>query len=88
MTITNSAGVEVELKLNEKHYKNIPAGLNGFLTVQFSKGFTSKLEAVAASTSAPLLLNEQQSLVVDAANKPKSISITNPNGNIVVYMQC
>lgn len=88
--IKNSAGIEVELRLNGQQYKNLPVAATGAITLTSSQGVENKLEAVEVATGQSLLLNNEKSLTVDNTNKPTSIVITKDDGkNIcVLFSYC
>ena len=79
MGISNSAGIDVELKLNGKHFKEVPTGASGTITLSVTKGVTSKLEAVAVHNGAQLLLNGDKTLVITGGKHPERIIITSQN---------
>lgn len=82
--IKNSAGIEVELRLNGQQYKNLPVAATGAITLTSSQGVENKLEAVEVATGQSLLLNNEKSLTVDNTNKPTSIVITKDDDSITL----
>ena len=78
--ITNSAGVEAELKLNGKQFKTLPLAATGTITLTVTQGLSSKVEAIAVDNGAQLLLNNEKSLTIDGNSKIGRIVITSQNG--------
>ena len=76
--IQNSAGVDVDLRLNGKSFKNVPAGATG--TVSFSlTGATVQFEAVAVNDGTQLLINNKKVLIITENDQPSTIVISSQN---------
>ena len=79
IAIQNSAGIEVELRLNDNQLKNFPAGAEGSITLTVTRGISSRLTAVGVNNVAKILLNDRKELVLTGDDYPQNIIISAQN---------